>query len=481
MAEQIDIVLSLFLSALMQAIFPFRQTTDLASIQERLAIRFGKIRVEDRPDPVSQLVGSFIGSRTYDWKSWDAFVRLVKLYPSWDALADAPVADIEATIEGVTFSEKKAPELKQALRTIRTRFDQINLDFLAKYDVEQAMSCLKQIHGVGPKIAAATLNFSVLRMRAFVVDTHVLRVLQRFGFVGMKADIAAAYDAVMAAADGLGADDLFELHWQIKSLGQTICTHAQAMCTSCPLSDICPRDVKYLVALKAFLDKPGLEEASIHTPLGHGEIDLCLKGGLQHGVLHEVFAAIGHETAATGFIAGLATRVTANKYSLWIRQDFSAQEFGELSPIGLVELGIDPANMLLLCVANASDGLRAAHDALSCAALGAVVIEILGNPKILDLAASRRLTLAATKKSVTTFLLRLGAQPDASTAETRWLVRAVASQTSKEDWGYPAFEVDLVRNRHGKTGHWFMKWNCDERVFQNAAADHGAMVSAAVN
>jgi protein ImuA len=318
-------------------------------------------------------------------------------------------------------------------------------------------------------------------MCVFVVDTHVLRVLQRFGFVGMRVDIEAAYDTVMAAADGLDADDLFELHWHMKSLGQTVCTYAQAMCTSCPLSDICQRGVKYLVALKAFLDKPGLEEASIRTPLGHGEIDLCLKGGLQHGALHEVFATIGHETAATGFIAGLAARVAANKRLLWIRQDFSGQEFGELSPIGLLELGLDPARMLLLCVANANDGLRAAHDALSCAALGAVVIEIFGNPKILDLVASRRLTLAATQKSVTTFLLQLGAQPDASTAETRWLVRAAVSQTQNKDWGYPVFEVDLVRNRQGKTGHWFMEWNCDECVFQNASADHGAMVSAAVN
>jgi protein ImuA len=465
----------------MQVVFPFRQAVDLASIRERLAMRFGKIRVEERPDPVSQLVGSFIGSRTYDWKSWDVFVRLVQRYPSWDAVADAPVADIEAVLQGVTFSEKKAPELKQALRAIRTRFGQINLDFLAQYDVDQALSCLEQIHGVGRKIATATLNFSALQKRAFVVDTHVLRLLRRFGFVGMRVNTEAAYDAVMAAADGLSADDLFELHWHMKRLGQTVCTHAQALCTSCPLSDICLQRVEDLTTLKAFLDKPRLEEAPIRTPLDHGEADLYLKGGIQHGVLHEVFSAIGYETAATGFVAGLATRVTADRHWLWIRQDFSAHEFGELSPTGLMELGLDPGRMILLCARNANDGLRAANDALSCAVLGAVVIEITGNPKILDLTASRRLTLAATQKSVTAFLLRLGAQPEASTAETRWLVRGSASQTQNEDWGCPTFEVDLVRNRHGKTGHWFMEWNCDERVFQNATADHGTMVSAAAN
>jgi protein ImuA len=465
----------------MQVIFPFRQVADLASIRARLAMRFGKIRVEERPDPVSQLVGSFIGSRTYDWKSWDVFVRLVGRYPNWDAIADAPVADIEATLEGVTFSEKKAPELRQALRAIRTRFGQIDLDFLAQYDVDQALSCLKKIHGVGPKIAAATLNFSALRMRTFVVDMHVLRVLQRFGFVAMKADIETAYDTVMAAADDLSADDLFDLHWQLKSLGQTVCTHAKALCASCPLSDICLRGVENITAMKAFLEKPGLEETFIRTPLGHDEIDLCLRGGLQHGVLHEVFAAIGHEAAATGFVAGLAARVAADKHLLWIRHDFSMHEFGDLSPTGLLELGLDPASLFLLSVANASDGLRAANDALSCAALGAVMIEIPGNPKILDLTASRRLTLAATQNAVTAFLLRLGAEPVVSTAETRWLVRGTPSQMQNEDWGYPTFEVDLIRNRHGKTGRWLMEWNCDACVFQNATADHGAVVSTAAN
>ncbi|HEY5364220.1 MAG TPA: DNA repair protein [Aestuariivirga sp.] len=264
-------------------------------------------------------------------------------------------------------------------------------------------------------------------------------------------------------------------------MGQTICTHARALCASCPLSDICLRRVENLTTLKAFLDKPEFEKTPIRTSLGHVDADFCLKGGLQHGVLHEVYAAIGHEAAATGFVAGLATRVAATKHLLWIGQDFSAHEFGELSPTGLLELGLDPARMLLLSITNANDGLRAANDALSCATLGAVVVEIRGSPKALDLTASRRLTLAAAQKSVTAFLLRFCAQPDASTAETRWLVRAVASQTQNEDWGYPAFEVDLIRNRHGKTGNWFMEWNCDERIFQNATADHDAVVSASAN
>ena len=231
-----------------------------------------------------------------------------------------------------------------------------------------------------------------------------------------------------------------------------------------------------IAALRASLARPGLEQAAVRLPLGHATADLCLKGGLERGALHEVFAGPGHEAAATGFTAGLAARVAARKRLLWIRQDFSALEFGELSATGFLEFGIDPERLLLLCVADAAGALRAAHDALSCAALGAVVIEIAGRPKILDLMASRRLTLASAQKTVTTFLLRFNAEPQASTAETRWLVRAAASPTQAENWGHPVFKAGLVRNRHGRTGEWVMEWSCDEGLFKET--DRGAVVSA---
>ncbi len=231
-------------------------------------------------------------------------------------------------------------------------------------------------------------------------------------------------------------------------------------------------------AFRASLEKPGIGSGSVPVPLGHAPADLCLKGGLRRGVLHEVFAALGHEAAATGFAVGLAMRVSAARHLLWIRQDFSAAEFGELSATGCLALGLDPSQLLLLSVSNAGDALRAANDALSCAALGAVVIEIPGKPKILDLMATRRLTLAATQKAVTTFLLRLGAEPDASTAQTRWLVRGATSRSVRENWGYPVFEASLVRNRRGTTGHWLMEWNCDERIFKSPAAHTGPVVSA---
>jgi protein ImuA len=238
-----------------------------------------------------------------------------------------------------------------------------------------------------------------------------------------------------------------------------------------------------IAALRASLAKRELEDLETHArvPLGYDNVDACLYGGPRRGALHEIFAEGGHETAATGFAAALSFRVAAEKRVLWVRQDFSAIEFGDLAATGLLELGLDPTRLLLMHLADAADVLRAASDALSCAALGAVVIEIPGDPKILDMVASRRLTLASAQKGVTAFLLRFNAKPQVSTAETRWRVRAARSPENEENWGCPVFETELMRNRHGRTGRWIMEWSCDDGLFRKPCGkgteDSGAVVS----
>jgi protein ImuA len=237
-----------------------------------------------------------------------------------------------------------------------------------------------------------------------------------------------------------------------------------------------------LAFLKDSLARVGLERPENHarTVLGHPAADACLKGGIARAALHEIFpAAAGDEAAATGFATALCARVAAKKRVLWLAHDFAALEHGEISAPGLLELGVDPARFLLLRAPDAVSVLRAAADALTSRALGALIMEIPGTVKALDLAASRRLVLAAAESGVTAFLLRCSAEPEPSAAETRWLVRAARSAKANENWGRPLFDVELVRNRHGPTGQWLMEWNGDDGFFR--AADSGVVVSATSN
>ena len=172
-------------------------------------------------------------------------------------------------------------------------------------------------------------------------------------------------------------------------------------------------------------------DAGIGAPdrvtLGHGLADATLQGGLMRGAVHEVFAEGRQSAAATGFVAGLARRVTARRPLLWVRQDFAAIESGALSMSGWRELGLDPRLVVSVHAPDADAALRIAADALACDALGAVVMEIWGEARQFDLVASRKLTLTARASGVTALLLRPAAVPSASTAETRWIVRAAHS------------------------------------------------------
>ena len=150
-----------------------------------------------------------------------------------------------------------------------------------------------------------------------------------------------------------------------------------------------PDTAKKLEDARQLLD-PILGESRRLTryALGHADADSVLGGGLARGALHEIFAG---DAGASGFTVCAAQRVSGDKHLLWIIQDFCALEHGAPAPTGFAELGIDPSKLLLLRAADAADALRAGVDALSCTGLGAVIMEIAGNPKVLDLVASRRL------------------------------------------------------------------------------------------
>jgi protein ImuA len=237
--------------------------------------------------------------------------------------------------------------------------------------------------------------------------------------------------------------------------------------------------------------------------LGHAAADAVLQGGLALGAVHEIFAEGRQSAAATGFVAGLARRISARRPLLWVRQDFAEIEAGALSMSGFNELGLDPRLVVSVRAPDVESALRATADALACDALGAVVMEVWGETRQFDLVASRKLTLAARMSGVTGLLLRPAAVPQPSTAETRWIVRAAHSPpetpwSSKawsnkawsnkawsnkawQAWGAPVLDTQLVRNRHGPTGQWIMEWKCDECLFREATAHPQPVAAAAAD
>ena len=213
---------------------------------------------------------------------------------------------------------------------------------------------------------------------------------------------------------------------------------------------------------------------------GHETLDAALAGGLARGKVHELFAIEADDgPSASGFAAMLALRTAGRRAPIfWLRTDDAERRGGVLHGPGLVELGGDPNSLVLGIAPDAKALLRSAADAARCPGLSTLIVECWGPCPGLDLTASRRLALAAEQSGTTLFLLRLGAEPVPSAADTRWAISAAPSMAMEANApGLPAFDIELLRRRSGPAGmRWQLEWNRDRLVFIDPALS-GAVVS----
>jgi len=189
--------------------------------------------------------------------------------------------------------------------------------------------------------------------------------------------------------------------------------------------------------------------------------------------LHEIYAATEADAPGmTGAGLAFARLLTGARPVLWVRQEFLTREAGAPHAPGLVEFGLDPSHLTFVRVRDAQAALQAGLEGARFASLGAVMIELWGEAKALDLTASRRLALAAKASGTLVLLARIAAPPRASAAETRWRVRSAPSRALAANApGGPAFSLSLLRHRGGfASGEWHLEWNRDQGCFEERVA-----------
>jgi protein ImuA len=230
----------------------------------------------------------------------------------------------------------------------------------------------------------------------------------------------------------------------------------------------------------AALGNPSSMGSQGFVALGADGPDEALGAGLARGALHEIVAfSQADAPASAGFALGLCLRLSDGsgpgagvpRQVLWLRERHGEAETGKLYPPGLGQMGLAPQWLVHIRVAEAKSLLQAGIEAASCAALAAVVIEPWGNPAVLDLTATRKLSLAAEASGTTVFLLRPSGRAGASVARTRWRVRAAPSRPLEANApGHPVFDIELLRHRGGRDGlSWRVEWNSDRQCFSEEA------------
>ncbi|WP_022682073.1 ImuA family protein [Sphingobium bisphenolivorans] len=211
----------------------------------------------------------------------------------------------------------------------------------------------------------------------------------------------------------------------------------------------------------ASLEQLPARQGCARIATGHDPLDHALGGGLARGRVHELFGSLEDEGAAAGLTLVFGRLAAKEAPLFWLRTGAAARAGGAAYGPGLAALGIDPAQLFVGVMADETMLLRAAVDALRCTALGAVVVELRGRAPLLDLTASRRLALAAEASGVPALMLRIGAEPGPSAADTRWRVAAAPSVPLPGNApGMSAFDLHLLRQRAGRDGvSWRLVWD----------------------
>jgi endonuclease III len=212
-------------------------------VHERLCAAYGcPIAFFHQMDPLSELVSSLLSHRTKNRDSGRAFKALRARFPTWEAVRDAPTAEVEEAIAAATWPEQKAPRIQAVLRLIGERRQGVlSLDFLADMPVPEARDWLEAIPGIGPKTSAAVLLFSRLRMPALPVDSHHHRVAVRLGLIPANVAVGPAHRLLEAQLpDGWDAQQVYDNHEALMLHGQRCCYWRDPACERCPVLDICP-------------------------------------------------------------------------------------------------------------------------------------------------------------------------------------------------------------------------------------------------
>jgi endonuclease-3 len=183
--------------------------------------------------PLDELILTVLSQSTNDRNRDVAFARLRDRFPSWEAVRDAPLEEVEEAIRPGGISKVKSERIQRILRAIG---DPLSLDHLRELPVPEARAELVALPGVGKKTAACVLLFA-FGMRDVPVDTHVSRVGGRLHLLRPGAGFDELHDQMLALTP---PGQELELHVNLLRHGRRTCHARTPDCAACALRRMCP-------------------------------------------------------------------------------------------------------------------------------------------------------------------------------------------------------------------------------------------------
>ena len=188
-----------------------------------------------RSDPVDVLIETILSQNTNDLNRDRAYGRLKTRFPSWEDLLKGKAKQVVQAIRPGGLANQKAKRIHEVLRWIKKEYGSLSLASLRRMDSEKIKRTMGALKGVGPKTVHCFLLFGMGR-DVFPVDTHILRVGKRMGFIpdGMSAEEAHPW-MVPLVPKGKS----LSLHLNLIRFGRSLCRARKPQCRPCFLAGEC--------------------------------------------------------------------------------------------------------------------------------------------------------------------------------------------------------------------------------------------------
>ncbi|MCM2354874.1 MAG: endonuclease III [Pseudobdellovibrio sp.] len=179
-------------------------------------------------NPFQLMVATILSAQCTDERVNIVTKDLFKTYKKPSDLADEDVEVIETAIRSTGFYKNKAKNIKANCQILKDKYNN---------QVPQTLEELVALPGIGRKTANVVLGNAFGIATGVVVDTHVTRLANRFGWVKIQ-DAVKIEQKLNTMFD---QSEWIMLSHYLISHGRAICKARSPDCENCFLATRCPR------------------------------------------------------------------------------------------------------------------------------------------------------------------------------------------------------------------------------------------------
>jgi endonuclease-3 len=191
-------------------------------------------------NPLELLIATQLSAQSTDERINIVTRDLFRKYRSVEDYASVSQEELEQDIRSTGFYRNKAKNIRATAQRIITNFGG---------EVPRTMTELLTLPGVARKTANVVLGNAFGIVEGVVVDTHVGRLVRRFGWTSNEDPVKVEQDLMKIVPQ----KDWLDLSHMLIYHGRAICLARKPLCEECALNDLCP---------SAFIAKAGL----VYTP-----------------------------------------------------------------------------------------------------------------------------------------------------------------------------------------------------------------------